>query len=168
MLQRIAMRSVIGVLFMVACATHATSRVRDLHDDDAAARTCAAEYAEVESNWASYMPREKATSPFKHCPRWRMAMRQACENPNQPSYFDPCHCMCDLCERDSDCGAGASCVEMSSVICGGDQRERVCVHEDDACHPKNAARCATYCVTLFGKPRCVSPDDARMCRTQSR
>ena len=71
--------------------------------------------------------------------------------------------MCDLCETDADCGSGASCVAMSSVICGG-LEERVCVADTDVCHPKNvAASCPTYCVTLFGTPQCVSKADLAMC-----
>lgn len=124
---------------------------------------CPQEYAQVEENWASYMPREKATSPFRHCPRWHVAAPEACDANAQPSFFDPCHCMCDLCERDEDCGVGASCVTMSSVICGG-YDERVCVRADDPCHPSHASSCPTRCVTLFGKPQCISADDARMCK----
>ena len=124
---------------------------------------CSAEYRQIESNWASYMPPGKATSPFAHCPRWRMAAPDACDSATQPSFMNPCQCMCDLCETDADCGAGASCVSMSSVVCGG-YDERVCVKETDPCHPKNVrAKCPTYCVTLFGKPQCVSKADLAGC-----
>jgi hypothetical protein len=134
------------------------------HDAAWVTRTCTAEYRQEEANWATYMPREKATSPFAHCPRWRMAAPSACGAEVQPSYLDPCHCMCDLCESDADCGAGSSCVSMASVMCGG-LAERVCVKKTDACHPGNApTRCPTYCVTLFGSPRCVSKADLAVCR----
>src|SRR5678815_943976 len=110
------------------------------------------------------MPREQATSAFSHCPRWRMTAPNGCGAGVQPSSVDPCHCMCDLCQVDADCEQGASCVELPSVICGG-LEERVCVKNTDACHPKNAGtKCATYCVTLFGRTECVSKKDVKICR----
>jgi hypothetical protein len=127
-----------------------------VHDADWVTRTCAREYR-------TSRPRDQATSPFAHCPRWRMAAPDACGADVQPSFFDPCHCMCDLCESDADCGAGASCVSLSSVVCGG-LDERVCVKKTDVCHPDNAPkRCPTYCVTLLGAPECVSKADRAMC-----
>jgi len=157
------MKRVTIVLLVAACAS-ATPKESTPTASTPRSSTCADEYTQIESNWATYMPPEKATSPFKRCPHWHRAMPDACGASVQPSFMDPCHCMCDLCDRDSDCGPGASCVTMSSVICGG-YDERVCIRADDPCHPNNAAKtCPTYCVTLFGAPRCVSRDDARMCR----
>ena len=133
------------------------------HDGAWVIARCESEYRQTESNWASYMPRAEATSPFAHCPHWRMAAADACDAPVQPSFMNPSQCMCDLCEKDADCGAGASCVAMPSTFCGP-YEERVCVASTDACHPKNAAsKCTTRCVTLFGKPRCVSKSDLAVC-----
>ena len=52
---------------------------------------------------------------FRNCPHWRMAMPQSCGSDEQPSFLDPCHCMCDLCESDSDC-AGGRCLMWVPVI----------------------------------------------------
>jgi hypothetical protein len=151
-------------LFVVACASASSTTTTPYAEPSASkSATCADEYAQIESNWASYTPKEQATSPFKHCPHWHRAMPEACGTLPQPSFIEPCHCMCDLCDHDSDCGPGASCVTMSSVICGG-YEERVCVRADDPCHPNNVKRtCPTYCVTRFGKPQCISREDRRGC-----
>lgn len=123
---------------------------------------CASEYAQIEANWATYMPPERATSPLRDCPRWRMADAESCGARVQPSAFNPCHCICDLCQRDEDCGAGASCVELPTQLCGGSPAH-VCVRADDPCHPSRSATCATHCVALFGRPECVSRRDLRSC-----
>lgn len=133
----------------------------DAHDAAWVTRRCTEEYAQIEANWATYAPKETATSDFRHCPRWRMAAAGACGAPVQPSFMAPCHCMCDLCDHDADCtqGSGGLCVEMSSVL-GGGYPERVCVYATDACHPAGAQKCATRCVTLFGHTQCA-PKDGR-------
>ena len=143
---------------------HAEESTSSEHHDEAwVTKTCTREYQHIEENWATYMPREKATSPFAHCRHWRMAAPEACGARVQPSFMDPCHCMCDLCDTDADCESGASCVTLSSTICGSEQ-ERVCVRKTDACHPDNAkSKCATRCVTLFGHPECVSQKDIKLC-----
>ncbi len=135
-----------------------------VHDAAWGARRCAEDYAQIEQNWASYTPPAQATSPFRHCPRWRMAYPEVCGAAQQPSFLNPCQCMCDLCTTDDDCDAGSSCVELPSVLCGGGMLERVCVKQTDVCHPRNVARrCPTYCVTMFGKVECVSRQDTKIC-----
>jgi hypothetical protein len=72
--------------------------------------------------------------------------------------------MCDLCPTDADCESNASCVALSSVVCGG-LEERVCVPKAHVCHPQNASnKCATRCVTLFGRPQCISKKEIELCR----
>ena len=88
----------------------------------------------------------------------RMAMEDACGATTQPSFLDPCRCMCDLCLEDGDCtdGRDGRCVELSSALLGG-YEERVCVYAGDPCHP--ARTTCRHCRTYGGHVTCERQSD---------
>ena len=94
---------------------------------------------------------------FKGCPRWRVAMPEACGLGPPPSTMDPCRCMCDLCLIDDDCAArsGGRCIKLPSAMMGG-YDESVCVYAGDPCHPDGKCAAGKFCVTYGGAPTCES------------
>jgi hypothetical protein len=129
----------IVAVFLVGCSSGATTE--HTARGEPVARTCE---QTVGTN---------GTRPlFHNCPHWRMAMPEACGSSRQPSVVDPCACLCDLCERDSDCGSG-TCIAIASDV-GGGSPQKTCVHEDEPCFPDGTCPAQQSCRNYDGHPRC--------------
>jgi hypothetical protein len=97
---------------------------------------------------------------FRGCKRWRVANEAACGNGPGPAAYDPCHCMCDLCDGDEDCAKGERCVSVSSVMVGG-MEQRACVGPKSPCYPDSKLQCppGKACRNYDGHPRCDTAHD---------
>lgn len=107
--------------------------------------------------------RRPASPGAMACKRWRLALQEACGSTDkQPSFVDPCRCMCDRCLSDADCKAkpDGKCIQLPSDLSGGNP-ESVCVFPGDACGGDNPV-CpeGKFCWTADGRPECVKPFDS--------
>jgi hypothetical protein len=86
-----------------------------------------------------------------------MAMPEACGATVQPSFLNPCTCMCDVCATDAECdkGTGGRCVTLPGATLGG-YDHRACVYADSPCHPDAKRGCprGQHCVDLRGLAQC--------------
>jgi len=93
-----------------------------------------------------------ARTLFRRCPHWRMAMPDACGSSAQPSFMDPCTCMCDLCETDSECGGG-KCLDIASTMYGSPS-QKTCVRVGEPCFPDGKCPGKQVCRNYDGRATC--------------
>jgi hypothetical protein len=132
------MRALVLIVLLAACGSEHTAT------GDPVAQSCAAR---------NTYPR------FAHCPHWRMAMPSACGSSVQPSFMDPCACMCDLCETDADCDGG-KCLSILSTMYG-DPRQKSCVHKGEPCWPDGKCPGKQECRNYNGTPDCETIEPER-------